>query len=58
MRRPFRIVHDRAILAEADAGELVERLALGEIGDLMIELAAHDEIDRLGRSAASFPARR
>ena len=41
-------------LAEADAGQLFERLALGVVGDLVIELAAHDEIDRgLVRSAFS-----
>ncbi len=45
----FRIVNVRAVLAVADAGKILERRALGVVGDLIIELAAHDEIDRLGR---------
>ena len=52
----FRIVDDAAVLAEADAGQFFERLALGEIGNLIIELAAHHEIDGRSRPAASFPA--
>ena len=43
--RAFGVVDDAAVLAEADAGQLVERLALGVIDDLVIELAAHHEID-------------
>ena len=44
----FGIVDDLAVLAEADAGQFFERLALGVVDDLMIELAAHHEIDGLG----------
>ena len=43
----FGIVDDLAVLAEADAGQFFERLALGVIDDLVIELAAHHEIDGL-----------
>ena len=43
-----------AVLAEADAGQLFERLALGVVDDLVIELAAHDEIDGLGARCRVF----
>ena len=34
--------------AETHAGQFVQRLALGVVHDLVVELAAHDEVDRLG----------
>ena len=52
--RPFRVVDHAAVLAEAHAGQLLERLALGVIGDLVIELAPHHEIDGLVRQQRLF----
>src|SRR6266849_3637709 len=41
----FRVIYDAAVLAKTHPRQFFERLAFGVIGDLVIELAAHDEID-------------
>ena len=51
---PSGIMDDAAVLAEAHARQFVQRLALGVVGDLVIELAAHHEIDRLGSRSSVF----
>ena len=53
----FRVVDDLAVLPIADAGKFRKRRAFGVIGDLIIELAPHHEIDGFGSPAATFPAR-
>jgi hypothetical protein len=46
----FRIVNDGAVFAVADTGNVRQRRSLGECGDLMVELAADNEVDgRLGK---------
>ena len=48
--RAFGVVDDGAVLAETHAGQIFERLAVGVVHDLAIELPPHHEID--GRGAA------
>jgi hypothetical protein len=45
--RPLAIVHDLAAAPVADAVDLLERAALGDLLDGEIELGAGDEVDRL-----------
>ncbi len=42
----FRVVHHAAVLAKTHARQFFKRLALGIVRDLVIELAAHHEVDR------------
>src|SRR5580704_12140692 len=43
----FGIVNNRSVLAVTDPGEFGKRSSVGEVGDLIIELAPHHEIDSL-----------
>ena len=52
--RAFRDCGPLPVLAEAHAGQFVERLAFGVVRDLVIELAPHHEIDGRVAAAASF----